>query len=376
MKIKLKGFITSKESELYSDCADHYAFSTENLKFAISDGVSRSFFPKFWSRILVERYVEKDTWKEEDFILSSQEHWQNKVDEIVKSPDTMYFTRNAYNRKTPGLATFVGLQFLPKEKKWIAQALGDSFLFFVPKDCQDFDKDAIKLSSKDEPFVFDNYPDYLSSIGDSHKGNSRKIKGQELRDGTFYLMTDALAEWFLQGKGIENAITTIENIKNQEQFLETIDNERKANRLHNDDSALLIIEVSNTRKQKVSFSEIEVSNLKNLIEIQSKEIEKEEKKKEDEEKLEISSSLSSVSEEINQKDTEPETPENHEEISELEEENNKSQEEIENQIENTDSIIKENEPKKEEEEKEKPQTRNEKKQDGDEERPQSIIDKF
>src|SRR5690625_2389660 len=115
MKIKLKGFITSKE----------------NLKFAISDGVSRSFFPKFWSRILVEKYVEKETWKEEDFILCSQEHWQNEVDEIVKSPDTMYFTRNAYNRKTPGLATFVGLQFLPKEKKWIAQALGDSFLFFV-----------------------------------------------------------------------------------------------------------------------------------------------------------------------------------------------------------------------------------------------------
>lgn len=378
MKIKLKGFITSKESELYSDCADHYAFSKENLKFAISDGVSRSFFPKFWSRILVEKYVEKETWKEEDFIQYSQEHWQNEVDEIVKSPDTMYFTRNAYNRKTPGLATFVGLQFLPKEKKWIAQALGDSFLFFVPKDCKDFDKDTIKLSSKDEPFVFDNYPDYLSSIGDLHKGDSRKIKGKELKDGTFYLMTDALAEWFLQGKGIENAITTIENIKSQEQFIETIDNERKANRLHNDDSALLIIEISNTRKQKVSFSEIEVSNLESLIEIQSKEIEKEEKKKEDEEKLETSSNSSSVAEENNQENTEPEVLENQGGVSESEEENNVPQEEIgkqeEKTSENTDSAIKENEPEKEE--KETPQTENKKKQDGDEEKPQSIIDKF
>ena len=53
MKINIKGFITSKKSELYSDCADNYDVKTEHNKFAISDGVSKSFFPKVWSEIML-----------------------------------------------------------------------------------------------------------------------------------------------------------------------------------------------------------------------------------------------------------------------------------------------------------------------------------
>ena len=46
MKINIKGFITSKKSELYSDCADNYAINIEHNKFSISDIISYLFFFK------------------------------------------------------------------------------------------------------------------------------------------------------------------------------------------------------------------------------------------------------------------------------------------------------------------------------------------
>lgn len=275
MKIKIKGFITSKKSELYSDCADNYAVNTEHHKFSISDGVSKSFFPKIWSDILVNKYVNQKDWKDNnEFIVESQKEWQSKIDEIVNQPETKWFTKSQYNRKDPALATFVGLQFLESEQKWIAQALGDSFLFFIPKDSN---KIEIQLSSKAEPVVFDNFPDYFSSISIHPQKGKVKIKERPMVEGTFYLMTDALAEWFLQNR--EQAKQILDNIKTQEQYLETIKNERNTNRLNDDDSAVLIIDISDDNKKEFTYSEPnEVVYLSDLIKKETEEIEESKKK--------------------------------------------------------------------------------------------------
>ena len=274
MKINIKGFITSKKSELYSDCADNYAVNIEHNKFAISDGVSKSFFPKIWSDILVNKYVNQKDWKDNnEFIVESQKEWQSKIDEIVNQPETKWFTKSQYNRKDPALATLVGLQFLESDQKWIAQALGDSFLFFIPKGSTEIE---IKLSTKPEPIVFDNFPDYLSSIGSSHKGEKKSIKGEKIKEGTFYLMTDALAEWFLLNT--EQAKQTLDNIKTQEQYLETIANERNANRLNDDDSAILILELFDDGKKEFSYSNIEVTFLSELVKEEAEKLEEAKKK--------------------------------------------------------------------------------------------------
>lgn len=274
MKINIKGFITSKKSELYSDCADNYDVNFEHNKFAISDGVSKSFFPKIWSEILVNKYVNQKDWKDNnEFIVESQKDWKSKVDKIVNQPETKWFTKSQYNRKDPALATFVGLQFLESDQKWIAQALGDSFLFFIPKDSTEIE---IKLSTKPEPIVFDNFPDYLSSIGNSHKGKKKSIKGEKIKEGTFYLMTDALAEWFLFNT--EQAKQTLDNIKTQEQYLETIENERNANRLNDDDSAVLILELFDDGRKEISYPNKEVTFLSELIKEEMEKLELAKKK--------------------------------------------------------------------------------------------------
>ncbi len=326
MKINIKGFITSKKSELYSDCADNYAVNIEHNKFAISDGVSKSFFPKIWSDILVNKYVNQKDWKDNnEFIVESQKKWQSKIDEIVNQPETKWFTKSQYNRKDPALATFVGLQFLESDQKWIAQALGDSFLFFIPKGSTDIE---IKLSTKPEPIVFDNFPDYLSSIGSSHKGEKKTIRGEKIKEGTFYLMTDALAEWFLQNT--EQAKQTLDNIKTQEQYLETIANERNANRLNDDDSAVLILELLDDGKQGFDYNKPNVTLLSDLIKEETEKLE-EAKKKEVSSQDSLNTNEEENKEEENKEEqlTEEEIPEK-KEIEQVEQLTEIKNEEIEN----------------------------------------------
>lgn len=250
MKLILKFFIAPKNQEDYSDCADSYAYSQDFLKFAISDGVSRSFFPKIWSEILVNQYVSKDYWEEQEFIDICQKEWQQIIAQIVQKPDVMYYTKNAFVNRVPACATFLGLQIFPKERKWFCQVLGDTFLFFVPHNFQSFD-DVQIVTNKPEPIEFDNYPDYLVSIGDKHKGTSKKLNNQPLSEGTFYLMTDALAEWFLTFK--ENAIYKTSVWKSQLDFEQFINEAREQNELKDDDSSIMIIQISEIESENMEF---------------------------------------------------------------------------------------------------------------------------
>jgi len=284
MKVSIKGFITCKSAEQYIDCADNYAVDKSSHRFSVSDGVSKSFFPKVWSEILVTQFVERTDLKENELIKVCQEEWQKRIDKIVSLPDTKWFTKSQYNRKDPALATFVGLQFFEKEKKWSASALGDSFLFFVPMGYKDYQKELVKLSSKVEPIEFDNFPDYLTSIGDSHKGRPKEKSGN-LKNGTFYLMTDALAEWFI--KDGENAIGKIKVWKSQADFEIFITQAIEENQLTNDDCAILCIELFEVEKTGIDYSKIQVTDLNYLITNQEAEKEKIKLKKLEEEKIKL-----------------------------------------------------------------------------------------
>jgi len=294
MQISIKGYITSKESELFYDCADRYAYDKSQNKFAISDGVSKSFFPKIWADILVNKWVNSKEFNEAQFIIDCQKNWLEQVTEIVNKPDAKWFTKNAFNRKESGLATFVGLRFYKKKKEWLwkADALGDSFLFFVPKKIKDFSKECIVLSSKKEPIVFDNFPDYLSSLGNNHKGE-KQIMESPLTSGTFYLMTDALAEWFLKEK--DSAISKISVWQNQKDFERFVNEERHNEKLGNDDTAFLSIKIEDDKKDQLTYVSEAVSNINELVKVQQKEIEVAEKAKEKELILKQENSDSEIS---------------------------------------------------------------------------------
>ena len=76
MKVLIKGFITCKSAEQYVDCADNYAVNKSSHRFSVSDGVSKSFFPKIYlfSKIIFSRSLKYYKLKP----TGSQPHWINR----------------------------------------------------------------------------------------------------------------------------------------------------------------------------------------------------------------------------------------------------------------------------------------------------------
>lgn len=278
MKINVKGYIYHKESESYSDCFDRYGLNTDTNKFAISDGVTNSSFPGIWADLLISEFTlktEKINVAETNYLKLIQSIWFDKVKQISEN-SSRWVTRKNFIDRRPAFATFVGLHFFNDSGNWIweASALGDSFLFFIPEMVNNFSLDeneisVIHLSSKIN-FVFDNYPDYFASYGNG-KGEVKTRSGL-LCSGTFLLMTDALSEWFIKENG--QAFEIINSWNSHSDFIRSIDKLRLENRLHNDDSAILILNISNDGKPEINY---QVAHFDNISELTANEIQEEEK---------------------------------------------------------------------------------------------------
>lgn len=57
--MKVRGYITHKAAEKFSDCADYFGICPQTKRVAVSDGVSQSTMPLEWARILVNAYVKR-----------------------------------------------------------------------------------------------------------------------------------------------------------------------------------------------------------------------------------------------------------------------------------------------------------------------------
>lgn len=288
MKIAVTGYIYHKEAESYSDCYDRYGLNKMANKFAISDGVTSSFFPGIWADLLISEFIdkkEKINISDAGYLNSIQRIWFEKVKQIAEN-SSKWVQRKNFNDRRAALATFVGLHFFCENEiwSWEASALGDSFLFFVPATLNNFsfgeNESSVQYLSSKLNFEFDNYPDYFSSYN-SGKGEVQIKKGL-LNSGSFLLMTDALSEWFINEK--EEAFKLITSWHTHSDFIKSIDKLRSENRLHNDDSAILIINILNDGLQEINYQETQLDNIAELTKTENQE---EEERKKEEEKTSI-----------------------------------------------------------------------------------------
>ena len=273
MKVNIKGYICPKKTENYSDCVDRYGYNLENNSFAISDGVTNSFYPGIWAELLISNFIDRDTNLDFNipiFLESIRKEWFNKVSAIAEC-SKKWAVRKNFKERRPGLATFVGLNFSKLDNIFYlnAIALGDSFLFYIPKAVSDssFDlenDDFLYLSSKSN-LEFDNYPDYFSSVG-LNKGNIKSIS-RIVKQGTYLLMTDALSEWFIKEK--TKALDLINNWDSHEEFINSIDELRTKLLVHNDDSAILIITVEEDNSYNISYTTNNIDDIHEYIKMES-----------------------------------------------------------------------------------------------------------
>ena len=260
MKLSVKGFITSKDGEAYCDCADRMAFECRPSAFraAVSDGVSNgSFLQATWAQILSEEFVSQSDEETTTPLDVCRERWYSQAAELANSPEAKWFTKNLFQRRVPGAATLVSLVVSAQNKLWYAEALGDSCLFFVPQN----EEKVYNKWKTIAPDSFNNYPNYYASYPNMDKGQTVS-EISILQPGSFYIMTDALSEWLCNQKG--EALSIIKTWENQQMFEESIAKLRDNGLLHNDDSAILIINIEDDGDTSFTYEDIIFTDINKL----------------------------------------------------------------------------------------------------------------
>ena len=280
--MKLRGYITHKAAELFSDCADYFGICPCNKRVAVSDGVGQSIMPAEWARLLVDSYLNNE-WNPHESTKLLQDRWLQLAWDYFKEQKEQgknpWLLENCLLNKDGAAATFCGVCFTDTTT-WEASILGDSTLVEI-----DGSNHIISINSSKEG-SFDFRPDYFESFGDD-KGSIRYLKGTLEGDCKLLLVSDPFSELFQKIRGTEDEvaiITSILNIKEIDGFCSLVDNLRNDSGLHNDDSTLVIIEPD----ESDSFDIVYQKTLPSLLEEEAKRLEAERirieqlKKKDDE----------------------------------------------------------------------------------------------
>lgn len=292
MSNSIKSFITAKIGSPMSLCDDHYAYNLENLRFAISDGASCNLASRIYSRLLVDNFASDGRNLFSDNVcISMRNDWREETRKNIQHLGNPYYLVNLFNNPVDGRAqaTFVGLEFYQNEKAelvWKSYVIGDSVLIFVPKGTK---KPQLLFTTnkkdKDESYtnsiVFDNSP--LTAHPYDETSWTKLIWESfehKVEEGTFLMMTDALAEWFISSPHdcIENKFTKLAEINSQEEFEEFVKEERSrklednTSPLHDDDVTLIVLNLNNIEniQERGTFETIFSRNYRHKIELDSK----------------------------------------------------------------------------------------------------------
>ena len=247
--IKVFPFITHKKAESSDDCQDAIKVNEDISRYAVADGATRSFFPKWWAELLVEyfcgrpdSFLSEEGWKEQ--LIPIQEKWYRRVEERVKSRNLFYLT-NSLNTREPAVSTFIGLEVDKTTLEWQAVIIGDSCLFH--KSANGFKSYLIEKSED-----FTSHPEVFASFPEKNHYSPTFISGGFQSGDVFILATDALAKWILQHNEVDNieaVLNQLKQIETDEQFNRFVDHEREHEniRLVNDDVTLMLITVEESQ---------------------------------------------------------------------------------------------------------------------------------
>lgn len=280
--MKLRGFITHKAAEYYSDCADYFRICPRTKRVAVSDGVSQSIMPAEWARILVDSFVNEE-WAPGEPTAILKEKWLTQAKEYAneqrKQGKNPWMLENCLVKKDGAAATFCGVVF-SDERKWTASILGDSSLVELDKD-----KHIVRICSSKEG-AFDNRPDFFDSFNEDN-GEIRQFEGTLDKDSIILLVSDPFSELFQKVKGtpeeevVVNALLAVTDIVG---FNATVDALRTDSQMHNDDSTLVIIEPDESDVMTILYEKTLESSLqeeKNRLEEERKEYERKKEQEED-----------------------------------------------------------------------------------------------
>jgi serine/threonine protein phosphatase PrpC len=209
---------------------DAFACAPKAGRFAVADGASESSFASAWAKILVQAYVHKpaawSTW-----LPAARKRWRTRLDhgELPWYAQTK-LEEGAY-------AALLGVHI--KGRTWDAEAVGDSCIFQVRGSKL---RRAFPLRRSQD---FSNQPNLLGSRSHKHAGiRTRRLhlKSDWQEGDVLLLMTDALAQWFLQNvEARGRPWTDLLAIETRREFVDLIEKLRGEG-MRNDDVTLIRVQ--------------------------------------------------------------------------------------------------------------------------------------
>ncbi|MEI6702270.1 MAG: hypothetical protein WCL71_01880 [Deltaproteobacteria bacterium] len=219
---------------------------------AIADGASEGLFSGIWARIIasraklafqdnnLERILNGSLTAWARFMRRKTSQKANKGTPITRLPTWM----EEPALEQGGFATLAAMQ-MTRDGKWSAIALGDSCVFQVRSDRLVF---RFPISNTDD---FNKRPHLLGSVLGIDKEAAKRIaitKKKKWKDGDrFYLMSDAMACWFLKQESLgEKPWTELNRLGTDApdaNFGDMVARWRENGEMRNDDVTLIRVDV-------------------------------------------------------------------------------------------------------------------------------------
>jgi hypothetical protein len=224
-------FHMSKAGHTVDEYEDAFAGDPEQGRFAIADGASESAFADAWARILVKAYVETPgPWS--GWLDAARERWRVQVE----GRDLPWYAETKFEEGA--YAAMLGLAFT--KDRWLATAVGDCCFFQIR------DHGLLRTFPMRHSREFGNRPSLLSSRSrPAERPRTRRfhLQGNFRAGDAVLLMTDALAQWFLQQtEEARHPWKDLQAIATDERFVQFMKDLREAGKLRNDDVTLMLIQ--------------------------------------------------------------------------------------------------------------------------------------
>ena len=241
MHIIVQSFWLPKHGNTQAEYEDAFCFKkpiNQNVdtffRAAVADGATEASFSKEWANLLVQAYYQGELNDEKtliQYLPQLQKQWSA---EVTQKPLPWYAVEKL---QRGAFSALFGLTLY--ENRYEIMAIGDSCLFHIRGDKLEY---SFPITHSEQ---FNNRPLLLSSVAASNENIAQHIVYKQTlswqKGDEFYLMTDALACWFLQM--YEKKCQPWKEVRSlkQSDFEQWIQDLRETKALRNDDVTLLRI---------------------------------------------------------------------------------------------------------------------------------------
>jgi hypothetical protein len=223
------------------ECQDAVAGDAPRGRFAVADGASESADAGQWARLLVEDFVASPArhlaWA--SWLPQLQARWADAAAALPGDGALPWYLEE--RAREGAFATFLGVQV--EDSVWHAQAVGDSCLFQLRGGAL---LRAFPLQRGDEfgstPWLIGSRPPGAEVAG----RHGQRAEGEWQAGDRLWLMTDALAQWFLRqaeegGRPWDILGQVLAEGAPQEAFAAWVGGLRALGQLRNDDVTLAAV---------------------------------------------------------------------------------------------------------------------------------------